>query len=189
MAVKNKLILDYILVLFFALFYGCISPSRHESLKEVNFSCSKVYVDTTGIDASILFKVLVSNKSKLNFYFFSNPSFLHKDSVNSNFFLLDPNKNQKFQLLSSPPVNPLYSGKSYEIPLSMIRQITWKELKKKGTDNTRTYKKKSKRALTIELLKGSQIVLFSDKRDFRDYDIDLQYFIKDTIKVMFTDSV
>lgn len=169
---------------------GCIS--HHSQIKEkelVGFSCNEIYIDTSSNEVNILFKIHASNQGQKDFYFFSNSSLLHRDSVKSNFYLLDTIHNREYQLLLGPgPVlNELYSGKTFNLPVLMIQGITWRNLYKQyHKSNTR--KDLSDSSMIIQFLKGSKLIHVSDKEDYETHHINLQYSVRDTIPVILSDS-
>jgi len=181
MKIKQVFILGWLL--------GWLCGCNHQQnvSKIVDFSCSKIYIDTTNSDVSVVFKMQIKNHTKKNYYFFANSSSLHRDSVFSNFYLLDTAYNAKYQLLlgPGPSLNPLFSEKKLNLPVLLIQETTWKELMQTGS-NQMPALNRSKLSLAIDFLKRSQLIYVSDKKDFQSHHINLRCFIKDTIHISFS---
>jgi hypothetical protein len=167
--------------------FGCNDSKRCRAIRKVTFSCQEIYVDTTKLDLNILFKIKAVNNSRYNFYFFSNPSDIYKDSIYSNFFLLDTVKEVRYQLLCGPSENPLFSMKTYNLPVLLIHSVSWKALAKSNSKNGGL--SRSKRYLILNFLKRSKLIQVNDKRDFLNHNISYKYFIKDTVNIRMPDTV
>ncbi|HEU0227393.1 MAG TPA: hypothetical protein VFQ86_06625 [Arachidicoccus soli] len=185
----NKLIAKIFMLGCIFFMFGCANHSSQiRNERKIQFSCKGIYIDTTGYDVSILFKIKVSNQNKKQYYFFSNSSIFNRDSVKSNFYLIDTVHSLKYQLLlaSGPTLMKLYSEKIFKIPVLMIGVLTWRDLRRIYHEhNLRT--SLSNLSLVIEFLKGSRLIYISNKKDFESRHINLKYSLGDSISITFSD--
>lgn len=185
---SNKIWIGLLLAILFL--YSC-EMHGIDNQKIVKFTCQDIYIDTSEFyNISILFRFKVSNPSKNDFKFFANTSILNRDSLKSNFYILDTVNEVKFQLLlgPGPSLIKLYSGHTFALPVIMNKVLTWQKLKRmmnKVNDHTTNLTDAS---LILEFLKRSKLFYISNKDDFKTRHIDLKYLINDTIHIPYSDS-
>jgi hypothetical protein len=184
----NNLQIQIEISLILILFSSCILHKRNQK-GVIKFFCSEIIIDTTTHDTYILFRINASNSSDKNYFFFANSSTIDRDSVRSNFYILDTLHHLKIQLLVGPgPVlNELYSGHAFDIPVSLVRGVNDSSFRNK-ISNEIPQKEISDSLLTVKFLQRSRLLLVNNKGDFFDHHLNLKYLIKDTIHIPYIDS-